>query len=114
MKTNKYYRITYDDPQHDLTVKVIDEEYGDVVLVKIVEAHSGTIWSPEEELELYPSLIESLKEVEAPKPLVTDGKYLGKDMVYYHRIDGKWYRPISNENEKTDTLVDVTLTKVSD
>ena len=103
MQKDKFYRITYDNPVHDLTVKVLKEKgWEEHLEVEIVEVHSGDILELGSTMPLYVDYLESVQPGIAP---VADGTYVDQFSQKFPRIDGVWYSKVSWDADAYDELV---------
>lgn len=93
MQAGKYYRIKYDRPVQDLTVKCITDKHNNTTFgsFEVVEVHGHSdYYNVGETFSMAVQFLDSFEEVEKPVEPVVDGKYL-TNLNEYVRHDGVWY-----------------------
>lgn len=102
MQVGKFYRITFDVPVHDLTVKVLDRDDDANARAEILEIHSGTCYKVGQVTPIYSIYLDKVEEVDEPIKPVVDGVYVSKNSPFSNRTwtrkNGEWtYQVITRD-----------------
>jgi len=93
MQAGKFYRIKYDRPVQDMTVKCITDKHTHITFgsFEIVEVHGDSdYYNVGETFNMVVKFLDALEEVPEPVEPVEDGEYFN-DFAEYVRHEGAWY-----------------------